>query len=213
LAGQCPLAPDDIAIDSQASPSEPTGRTEVTPKSAESTQACYLTSEAADSFRKAIIQAAYEFVERPPKTLRGDCSSLVIAILARAGAQASGGSRDFWQAALRDGRLVEQPTPGDLAFFDFTYDANHNGLLDDLLTHVATVVALEPPATVVMVHWGSHAVKELRMTLDQPDIEVDAGRILNQPLRSPAWRKQHGPGLSGQLFHGFARPGCPMLGQ
>jgi hypothetical protein len=162
-----------------------------------------------DRWQLAVRDAALWSLRNPVATVRRDCSSLVMAILLRAGVRVSGGSASFWLDAQREGRVVAQAVPGDLAFFDLTYDANRNGRVDDELTHVAVVVAIEANGTVVMVHRGSGEIKELRMNLARPDVAQDEGRVLNDPLRSPAYGPRQGMRLAGQLFHGFARPPAP----
>ena len=120
-------------------------------------------SSDADPWNLTVRDAALWFLRTHAAIERVDCSGLVTAILARAGTRVAGSSETFWLDAQREGRVVDQPTPGNLAFFDYTYDANSNGKVDDELTHVAVVISVEDNGTVVMVHRGSNEIKGLRM--------------------------------------------------
>jgi hypothetical protein len=99
------------------------------------------------------------------------------------------------------------PAPGDLVFFDDTYDRNGNGVPDDPLTHVGVVEWVED-GTVVFMHRGGRAVARGAMTLARPGVATTGGRALNSPLRdkraatSRAWRDDV---LAGALFAAFGR--------
>jgi hypothetical protein len=99
------------------------------------------------------------------------------------------------------------PAPGDLVFFDDTYDRNGNGVPDDPLTHVGVVEWVED-GTVVFMHRGGRAVARGAMTSARPGVATAGGRALNSPLRdkraaaSPAWRDDP---LAGGLFAAFGR--------
>ena len=156
--------------------------------------------------RDAVADSARWHLTARPSLKRHDCSGLVQSILARAGIPAQGNSRTFWQDAVRESRVVERPSPGDLAFFDRTYDANGNRRVDDLLTHIAVVVEVTARGLVRMVHLGSRQVKELRLSLEQPGVRKEGGVVLNDYLRAPGYGPSDGPRLAGQLLRGFARP-------
>jgi len=148
-----------------------------------------------------VARSARWFLANQQKTGRRDCSGLIEAILERAGVAVRGSSSAFWLAAARSGRLVSEPQPGDLVFFDGTYDANKNGRADDDLTHIAVVVDVDCDGTVHMVHRGRSKVKPLRMNIYEPS---DPKR--NEFLRARNYGRKGGPRLSGELFRIFARP-------
>lgn len=113
----------------------------------------------------------------------------------------------MYEIARRERRLTDTPHPGDLAFFDRTYDANGNGVVDDELTHVAIVTHIGSDNTVYMVHWGSGRTRPLRMQLARPTAHLGAGQeVINDFLRSPAYGDATTPRLASELFRGFARP-------
>ncbi len=149
------------------------------------------------------------------ETYRFDCSGLVEAALATAGVDASGSSAMLYEKA-RDAGLLHrrrQPSPGDVAFFDNTYDRDGNGRLDDELTHTAIVVGVDDAGTVEMVHVGSTGVVRFVMNLKAPHEEAGADGKLNDFLRARSKRDPLGTKhLAGELWVGFgsfwAQPGA-----
>lgn len=90
----------------------------------------------------------------------------------------------------------DNPLPGDLVFFDNTYDRNRNGAQDDSLTHIGIVQSIDPDGTVWFYHNLNRRVGVVlhRMHLadkDSPDHNDYIG----------VWS---GKSLSGQLFAGYA---------
>ncbi len=99
------------------------------------------------------------------------------------------------------------PLPGDLVFWNDTYDRNGDGLANDPLTHVGLVEAALPGRTVRFVHRGARGVARGYMTLASPDrARGDSGETLNTPLRVPRDGDPQGlPTLAGRLFAAFGR--------
>jgi hypothetical protein len=114
-----------------------------------------------------------------------------------------------WEAAGRFGerwRGGEWPAPGDLVFFDDTWDRNGNGRRDDPLTHVGIVEQVASgTGTVTFLHRAGRAVERGFMTLDQPDRWRAAdGTVLNTPLRTKGkGPRPDVPVLAGELFGGY----------
>ncbi len=98
----------------------------------------------------------------------------------------------------------EWPAPGDLVFFDDTYDRNRNGRADDRLTHVG-VVEYVVDGTVVFVHRGGRAVARGAMNPQRPDEASADGAVLNSPVRPKDPRLARVPVLAGALFAGYGR--------
>jgi len=96
--------------------------------------------------------------------------------------------------------------PGDLVFFNNTWDYNGDGKVNDLLTHVGIVERQESDGTVVFISRVAGAVERYRMNLSLPHVhKTSTGRILNDYLRrkdvnDPA----NTPRLTGELFTEFA---------
>lgn len=165
----------------------------------------------------AIVAAAQGFVgasslEVDGTRFRWDCSGLVEAVMARAGGDYAGSSADMYERARAEGVLTHRrrPKPGDLVFFDDTYDRNRNGRRDDPLSHVALVEAVAADGTATLIHLGSKGVVRIRMNLREPDIaRTEDGRVLNDYLR--ARREGDSPRtryLAGELWAGTAAPGA-----
>lgn len=92
-----------------------------------------------------------------------DCSGVIRAIYFKAGIDLAqdfnkykGGGTQRIHETLRSKGLIYRPTvpvPGDILFWDNTYDANHNGRSDDILSHIGMVVSSDKKyGNVVYVH-------------------------------------------------------------
>ena len=96
--------------------------------------------------------------------------------------------------------------PGDLVFFNNTWDYNGDGKVNDPLTHIGIVERQEPNGTVVFISRVAGAIERYHMNLGLPHVHkaID-GRILNDYLRrknvsDPAKTRY----LTGELFAQFA---------
>lgn len=162
---------------------------------------------------------------RGPFTVKGarynpDCSGFVAAVyaaegipldrlMARASPRETSGAAAAYQAVKAYGVVFggggEWPSPGDLVFFDDTYDRNRDGRADDPFTHLG-VVEYVSGATVVFLHRGGKAVVRAAMNLEQPDrVTGPDGHRLNSPMRSRRPPLRAGQTLAGQLFAGYGR--------
>jgi hypothetical protein len=156
------------------------------------------------------------------QTFNGDCSGFVEAVYALEGIELrrllqaaaprqTSAVAAAWEAAGATGerwRGGEWPSPGDLVFFDDTWDRNGNGRRDDPLTHVGLVEWVEVDGTVTFLHRGGRGVVRAHLNLRLPDrVQGDGGRPLNAPLRARASKADLGPALAGQLFAGYGRIG------
>ncbi len=162
---------------------------------------------------RAIVSAAKNFVGDSKLSVAGtayryDCSGLVEAALASAHCPFKGSSAMLWEEAVRLGIAHHRrvPTPGDVAFFDDTYDRDGNGRLGDALTHVAVVESVDGAGTVTLVHVGSAGVVRFQMNLRHPGDRDDAhGTRRNDYLRQQSAGDSGATRyLSGELWHGFA---------
>ena len=146
---------------------------------------------------------------------RDDCTGAVLAVYAAAGInlgahfhryQGNGVAR--LHRMMRDHRLYfpadpsARPEPGDIVFFDNTWDRNGNRRWDDEFTHMGLVVAVDRNGTISYLH--NHLRRGViveRMNLRYPDSPK-----LNAPLRqrgSP--RDGSGRWLASHLVRGFGR--------
>jgi hypothetical protein len=157
----------------------------------------------------AVVAAARYYLDHSMKGFRDDCSGFVMAVYAKVGRPVSGSAAHFYELAKDAGALHHRklPKPGDLAFFDDTYDRNHNGKLDDELSHVAVVMEVKPDGTVVMAHGGtSRGRTTLTMNLQHPEVRsAEDGTVYNDWLRVKRDSDPPGTGyLAGELWRAFA---------
>jgi peptidoglycan DL-endopeptidase CwlO len=143
-----------------------------------------------------------------------DCSTFVRAAYFAAGVDLYAGAspRDNGVQAIRryvrrHGRLHRNrhPAPGDLVFFDNSYDRNRNRLLDDRLTHVGIVEEVLPDGTTLVLHSTNHGVVREPMNLRRPHSSTGAGgepinAVLRRRRPSDAPRTPH---FMSELFAGF----------
>lgn len=118
-----------------------------------------------------------------PKTAGGGCALLV--------------SRFKSWGHLERARL---PAPGDLLFFDNTWDQNGNGRADDRLTHVALVLSVSGKQ-VTALHMAGGMVKRLHLNMEHPDVFMSGKTVFNDYLRqSAAGQKSPSAYLASKLF-------------
>lgn len=157
-----------------------------------------------------MADAARYYLAHAPKGFRNDCSGFVNAVSHRAGMGLSGNTRSMWAWAEQRGYTYRRrhPAPGDLVFFDNTYDRNRDGRLNDALTHIGVVIAVQRDGTLTIAHNGTSGGRTtLRMNLNHPSVRHNAGgQVLNDPLRAKrASDPPRTPYLTGELWRGFAR--------
>jgi hypothetical protein len=161
-----------------------------------------------DRFGEAVATAARKHLKALPSGFRNDCSGFVMAAYAKAGHALAGSTRSLWSLARDEGSTTRRPAPGDVAFFDDTYDRNRNGRRDDPLTHVAVVLSIDPDGTITMAHGGTSKGRTLlHMNLEHPGERLGPdGQVWNDWLRARhKGESDRAPRLAGQLFRGFAR--------
>ena len=154
-------------------------------------------------------------IERQGHRIAYDCAGVARAIYLEHGIDLYEGGIDqptvngvrLIHAHIRQhGRLHHGPVvhPGDLVFFDNTWDRNGDGLVNDPLTHVGIVEQVEADGTVVFISRVAEAVQRYRMNLALPHVhKTDDGRIVNDYMRRKAERSQGRGHLTGELFASF----------
>ena len=116
----------------------------------------------------------------------------------------------------RHGKFHQGPVvrPGDLVFFDNTWDYNNDGLVNDPLTHVGIVERQEQDGTIIFISRVAGAIERYRMNLALPHVHRTAeGRLLNDYIRRKDFDDPANTAyLTGELFAGFgSRPGYSLL--
>ncbi len=173
------------------------------------------------SIRSAIALSASQLVGARTLTSQGkqiayDCAGVTRAIFLKHGIDlysnvprdpTANGVRVIYTHVQRHGTIHQGPIadPGDLVFFDNTWDFNGDGQLNDPLTHIGVVEQLEPDGTVVFISRVSGAIERYRMNLDWPHIHKTAeGRILNDYIRRKLpTDPEETNRLTGELFSAF----------
>ncbi len=97
---------------------------------------------------------------------------------------------------LKDKKLIyytENPVPGDILFWDNTYDANGNGTRDDILTHMGIVVDVTENETITYIH--EHYRKGIifeHMNLKDPEnYDVNAAMRMRGTGMEGGWLSSH----------------------
>lgn len=169
----------------------------------------HIVERRSDSSGDRIVDAARHYLRTPTRGFRNDCSGFVMAVLDRAGMPQSGNTASFYTWADERGTVHhrKRPSPGDLVFFDDTYDRNHNGRRDDPLSHIAVVLEVERDGTILMAHDGtSRGRTTLRMNLATPELRAASdGTVINDWLRARRDADPNGTRyLAGELWRAFA---------
>jgi len=175
-------------------------------------------------WEQTLSQSALAWVGSPRLSLEGrnfpmDCTGVVMAAYFRAGKDLApymasypgGGVQRLYQWLKNQDLLVRNPRPGDLIFWDNTFDANNDRRWNDELTHVGVVVSLEEGGQITFVHHNyRRGVVRGQMNLSKADTHIEEGVVINDPMRmaypdrprEPLW-------LSSHLFRAFGRPPEP----
>lgn len=134
-----------------------------------------------------------------------DCSGFVLETYRRAGIDLApfmsrytgNGVARLYALALDYGLLTgDDLQPGDVIFWDNTYDRNGDGVWNDPLTHTGIVTAVKADGTVEFTH--SHyrdGVVVARMDLNDP-----GAAERNAAMRMRGQTTPGGPWTAGQLF-------------
>ena len=171
--------------------------------------------------KQRLVNGAYALQGKKSVTVKGkrfnaDCSGTVFALYYYAGIDLAseisdyrgGGVRSLYRM-LEDRHLIHRipfPQPGDLVFWDNTYDKNGDGFRNDELTHIGMVVRAGFDGTVEYVHYHySRGVVIERMNLFRPNVHTNTTGtvIVNSPMRSKQGGILGNRWLSGQLFRAF----------
>jgi len=183
-------------------------------------QDCCHQADAAPS-RSAIVRSAAKLVgartvEANGRRIHYDCAGVTRAVFLEHGIdlyesrttdRQANGVRLIYNHIREYGRLHQGPAakPGDLVFFDNTWDANGDRKMNDPLTHVGIVERQDRDGTIIFISRVAGAVERYRMNLGLPHVHRAAdGKILNDHLRRKDTRTADQTGyLTGELFAGF----------
>lgn len=163
-----------------------------------------------------VVEAALSTLgeKRGSLTFRGreftvDCSGYILGLYWDAGIdlaaefpQYTGNGVTRIYKILRDRGLLHEnpmPSPGDIIFWNHTWDRNGNGKFDDYLTHMGIVVDVDYDGTITYVHKDTviGEVRKAKMNLYAPE-----DRSRNSYIRYEKKIKR----TAGQLFGEFGSP-------
>jgi hypothetical protein len=199
-----------------------TARTAAAAKKAEAIQ------KDLSEIQQRLVEGAAELIGKHSIDLGGkqynsDCSGTVRAIYAYAGidlaawfGRYTGNGVTRIYRTLEDEELLYEthyPEPGDLLFWDNTYDRNSDGLWNDELTHIGMVMESYRDGTIryVHFHYGRNSVVVENMNLVTPNVykKTIGGEsvIVNAPMRMTERGVKYpiNKGLTSHLFRIFGR--------
>jgi len=148
-----------------------------------------------------------------------DCSGIVAAIYYHAGIDLqkyypyySGTGTERIYETLRERKLLKktwQPEPGDIIFWDNTFDRNKNRKDDDPLTHMGMVVSCDKQGNIIYIHYNYsrgivYEYMNIRYKNNESKIIKGETVTINSPMRSKGGSKTKRNWLAGQLINCFA---------
>ncbi len=174
--------------------------------------------------QRDIVEAAHMYRGAEKLRVRGrdfrmDCTGAVAALYWHAGidllaplAEYRGNGVTRLYRFMEDKGLTassDDPAPGDIIFWDNTYDRNEDGRANDLLTHTGVIVSTEADGTVVYFHHNyRHGLVFERMNIRDPDTHMKVVKgekvLMNSPMRmrgSPNFELW----LAAQLLRSYGR--------
>jgi hypothetical protein len=168
-----------------------------------------------------IVRAAYSLVGSRTLRVRGerftaDCTGTVLAAYYAAGLdlrpyfkQHTGNGVTRLHKIGREQRLLSAggaPEPGDVVFWDNTYDRNRNGRFDDPLTHAGVIVDVGPRGQLEYVHYNyARGVVVEQLNLRRPDTHRAGNELINSPMRLKSDRHMRpDQWLASHLFRDLA---------
>jgi hypothetical protein len=172
--------------------------------------------------RSAIVQTAAKLVGAKTITSNGrriayDCAGVTRAVFLAHGIDLyagepsdsdANGVRIIHAHIQQQGRFHQGPVahPGDLVFFNNTWDFNRDGKVNDPLTHIGIVERQEPNGTIIFISRVADAIERYHMNLSLPHVhKTSDGKILNDYLRRKDVIDPSDTGyLAGELFSQFA---------
>lgn len=171
----------------------------------------------------SIVEAAYLLNGKKEVVVNGkrfssDCSGLVYGLYSAAGidlqravSKYKGNGVKRIYHLMDDNGLIYYawvPVPGDLIFWDNTYDKNGDGRENDYLTHVGVVVSVEKDGQISYIHYHTgRGIMIEKMNMLQPHVYaevIDGQRVVRnsymRSTKSPRSKTQ----LAGELCRNFA---------
>ena len=174
--------------------------------------------------KKKLIEGAEKYKEAKNLTVKGrnfnmDCSGVVAALYYYAEIDLQkyfpdyiGTGTERIYKTLKDRKLLKKtwlPEPGDIIFWDNTFDRNRNGKDDDNLTHMGMVVSCDKQGNITYIHYNySRGIVYEYMNIRYKNYESQVVKgeniIMNSPMRIKGGNRGSKNWLAGQLVNCFA---------
>lgn len=133
------------------------------------------------------------------RRFRYDCTGTILAAHYAAGIDLEKRFREYtgngvarlYKLARAEDLLAgdRTPRPGDILFWDNTYDRNGDEAWNDPLTHAGIVVRAYPDGRIDYVHHNyREGIVVARMNLSSPDTHHRDGTLVNSPMRMKSHR-------------------------
>lgn len=198
-----------------------------TPSDPARTKAPAKGADPAARLKAELVRAARSLVGTKTIAVKGasfnsDCSGSMLAVFYLAGydlrprflrAPGSSGVDKLYGMLEAEGLVYDSkyPQPGDLVFWDDTYDKDGDGKADDPLSHVGIVTAVNASGDISYVHYSYVlGVAEERMNLLLPGARTERrdGKDvpINSIMRMAGWKpKGDSRRLAGELYRSFGK--------
>ena len=139
--------------------------------------------------------------------VRGVTSVLGVDLMSEPGEEDDNGVRLIHRWVERHGENHHRkiPRPGDVVYFDNTWDKNGNGKLDDPLTHVGLVESVGEDGTMQVIHRASRGIVRDPMNLIHPHETHDQQKRPTNSILRPKGKRDPAatPHLMSELWAGF----------
>ncbi len=144
---------------------------------------CFASDPRVDAFYDRVIKIARESIGLKivpavnGKHFTSDCIGFVNYVYYKAGfdlykayGKGRGGVDTLYDGLVKYGFVYKekQANPGDIVFFDNTYDIKGGRRWDNPLSHIGIIVGNGRFDTLVFIHFGNHGVEEGRLNLFYP---------------------------------------------
>jgi hypothetical protein len=175
-----------------------------------------------NNIKKKLIEGAAKYYKASELNVNGknfnmDCSGLVCAIYYYAGIdiqnyyeQYKGTGTERIYQLLKKNRLLKKnwlPKPGDIIFWDNTFDRNKNNRNDDILTHMGMVTECDKSGNITYIHFNySKGIIYEYMNIrykNNKTKEINGKNVTINSLMLIKESKTKGKVLAGQLFNSF----------
>lgn len=184
-------------------------------------------ADPAAALKVELVRSARSLVGMKKVSVKGasfnsDCSGSMLAIFYLAGydlrprflkAPGSSGVDKLYKMLEAEGLVYDSayPQPGDLVFWDDTYDKDGDGKADDPLSHVGIVTETNGYGDISYVHYSYvQGVAEERMNLLKPKARAemrDGKEVpINSIMRMSGWNpKGDSRKLASELYRAFGK--------